>query len=137
MLRRDPQADLAANNLAMLLVTYKTDAASLDRAKALAARFASSSNPAYLDTYGWVLYKHGDGPAAVTALQNSLAKVPESPLLLYHLGMAQALAGQAGAARENLAHALKSGSNFAGKDEAQATLDKLAKLAPAGAQPKS
>ncbi len=138
MLSSDPQSDLAANNLAMLLVTYKSDQASLDRAKQLASRFASSTNPAFLDTYGWVLYKRGEGPAAVNALQNSLAKVPDSPTLLYHLGMAQALAGQSGAARDSLSHALESGTNFAGKDEARATLDKLAKLTPAGtAQPRS
>jgi len=138
MLTRDPQSDLAANNLAMLLVTYKSDQVSLDRAKLLASRFASSTNPAFLDTYGWVLYKRGEGAAAVSALQNSLAKVPDSPQLLYHLGMAQALAGQPGAARDSLSHALQSGANFAGKDEARATLDKLAKLAPVGAaQPRS
>jgi tetratricopeptide (TPR) repeat protein len=138
ILRRDPESDIAANNLAMLLVTHKSDQVSLDRAKLLAARFAASSNPAYLDTYGWVLYKRGEGAAAVAALQNSLTKVPDSPLLLYHLGMAQAMAGESGAARDSLTHALKSGANFTGKDEAKATLDKLAKLAPMGAsQPRS
>jgi tetratricopeptide (TPR) repeat protein len=137
-LRRDPRSELAANNLAMLLITYKKDQASLDRAKALTQRFAGSPNAAFLDTYGWVLYKRGEGAAAVATLQNSSAKAPNSPVFLYHLGMAQALAGQSDAARDTLAQALKSGANFAGKDEAQATLDKLAKLAPPGsAQPKS
>ena len=56
MLARDPRNDVAANNLAMLLVTHRTDGASLERASKLTARFAESSNPAFLDTYGWVLY---------------------------------------------------------------------------------
>jgi tetratricopeptide (TPR) repeat protein len=129
-LRRNPQADVAANNLAMLLVTYKKDQASLDRAAKLSARFAESPNPDYLDTYGWVLYKHGDATAAVVALRNVLAKAPQSPVILYHLGMAQVLAGQADAARDNLARALKSGKSFQGMDEAKATLDKLAAQAP-------
>ncbi len=137
-LQREPKSEFIANNLAMLLVTYKKDRSSLDRAKALTARFANSSNPSYLDTYGWVLYKHGEGSAAVPALQTSLAKLPDSPVLLYHLGMAQAQSGQSEAARDNLSHSLKSGVNFLGMDEAKATLDKLAKLPPSStALPKS
>jgi tetratricopeptide (TPR) repeat protein len=128
-LHRDPKSDVAANNLAMLLVTYKKDPASLDRARALSARFADSPNAAFLDTYGWVLYKRGEGAAAVIALQNSAAKTPDSPVLLYHLGMAQAMAGQAAAARDNLTRSLQSGKQFSGMDEAKAELDKLAKLA--------
>lgn len=125
-LRNNPNADLAANNLAMLLITYRKDAQSLDRAKSLAARFASSSNADYLDTYGWVLYKHGDPTAAVAALQTALLKAPDSPSSLYHLGMAQASTGQADAARDSLTRSLKSGKSFSGMDEAKATLEKLA-----------
>jgi tetratricopeptide (TPR) repeat protein len=127
-LRKDPRSDVAANNLAMLLATFKTDRASLDRAKDLSQRFSSSANTDFLDTYGWVLYKRGESAAAVAVLQTVLSKTPESPVSLYHLGMAQASAGQADAARENLTRSLKSGKPFAGMDEAKATLDKLAKL---------
>ena len=127
-LRRNPQSDIATNNLAMLLVTYKKDPADLQRAKELSARFASSANPSFLDTYGWVLYKRGEAAAAVTALQTALAKASNSPpVSLYHLGMAEALAGQPEAARENLIRSLQSGKNFPGMDEAKATLDKLPK----------
>jgi tetratricopeptide (TPR) repeat protein len=137
-LHRDPRSEVSANNLAMLLVTYKKDAGSLDRAKSLSARFADSQNSAFLDTYGWVLYKRGESAAAVIALQNSAAKTPDSPVLLYHLGMAQAMAGQDVAARDNLARSLQSGKQFSGMDEAKATLEKLAKFASNSApQPKS
>jgi Tfp pilus assembly protein PilF len=137
-LRRDPKSDVAANNLAMLLVTYKKDAHSLDRAKQLAQRFATSANPQFLDTYGWVLYKLGQGAAALTALQDSVTKSPGQPVQLYHLGMAQAFAGQSDAARDSLQRSLQSGKNFSGMDEAKATLDKLAREAPGNAvSPKS
>jgi tetratricopeptide (TPR) repeat protein len=132
-LKRDPASDVVANNLAMLLITYRKDQASLDQARTLCARFATSTNGAYLDTYGWVLYKRGESDAAVAALQTALTKMPDSPVSLYHLGMAQASAGQAAAARENLSRSLQSGKSFAGMDEAKATLNKLAKLTPAGA----
>jgi predicted Zn-dependent protease len=134
-LRRNPTSDIASNNLAMLLVTYRKDPASLERAKELSARFASSNNPSFLDTYGWVLYKRGDAAAAVSVLQTVLTKTSESPVSLYHLGMAEALAGQPDAARDNLARSLQSGKNFAGMEEAKATLDKLAKGATSTAQP--
>jgi tetratricopeptide (TPR) repeat protein len=136
-LRADPHSDLVANNLAMLLITYKKDQASLDRAKELSARFATSANMAFLDTYGWVLYKRGESAAAVAALQAASAKMPDSPVSLYHLGMAQASAGQADAARDSLSRSLKSGKNFAGMDEAKATLEKLAKLTAANAAPRT
>jgi tetratricopeptide (TPR) repeat protein len=132
-LRKDPNADVAANNLAMLLITYGKDPQSLDRAKTLSARFASSNNAAFLDTYGWVLYKHGDSAAAVAALQTAVSKTPDSPISLYHLGMAQASAGQDGAARDNLMRSLQSGRSFAGMDEAKATLDKLATVGASNA----
>jgi tetratricopeptide (TPR) repeat protein len=137
-LRRNPASDVAANNLAMLLVTYKKDPASLDRARELAARFSNSTNGSFLDTYGWVLYKRGEGPAAVAALKTALTKGPESPVSLYHLGMAQALTGESVAARDSLMRSLQSGQRFSGMDEARATLDKLAKLDPTSAlQPRS
>jgi tetratricopeptide (TPR) repeat protein len=134
-LRRNPQADVAANNLAMFLVTHRKDQASLERAVKLSARFAESPNPDFLDTYGWVLYKHGDANAAVVALRDVLAKAPQSPIVLYHLGMAQFLAGQSDAARDSLTRAVKSGKNFPGMDEAKATLDRLARQALAEAGP--
>jgi tetratricopeptide (TPR) repeat protein len=128
VIRRIPQSEIAANNLAMLLVTYRKNAASLDRAKALTARFADSANPSYLDTYGWVLFKHGEAAASVPVLERVVSKVPDVPVLLYHLGMAQSQAGYSAQALGNLTRAVKSGAKFSGLDEAKAVLDKLAKL---------
>jgi len=126
-LQREPKSDVLSNNLAMLLVTYKKDPASLERAKRLAARFASSTNPSFLDTYGWVMYKGGDPAAAVSALLSASAKSADSPISLYHLGMAEASAGQPEAARDSLTRSLQSGAKFSGMEEAKATLDQLAK----------
>jgi tetratricopeptide (TPR) repeat protein len=133
VIRLNPQSDGAANNLAMLLVTYKNDAASLDRAKKLSARFANSSNPAYLDTYGWVLFKRGEAAASVSILERVVSKSPDAPVALYHLGMAQSQAGITEKAVGNLTRAVNSAQKFSGLDEAKATLDKLAKLPSGGA----
>jgi len=134
-LRRNPKSDIAANNLAMLLVTYKKDRQSLDRAKELASHFSDSPNPSFLDTYGWVLYKRGEAQAAVSALAEAASKTLDAPVSLYHLGMAQALAGQDEAARNSLRRSIDSGKNFLGIDEAKAELDKLAKDAPSAVTP--
>jgi tetratricopeptide (TPR) repeat protein len=133
VIRQNPQSDGAANNLAMLLVTYKSDSASLDRAKTLSARFANSSNPSYLDTYGWVLFKRGEAAASVPILERVVSKAPDAPVALYHLGMAQSQAGNTQKARGNLTRAVNSGQKFSGLDEARATLDKLAKPPSGGA----
>jgi tetratricopeptide (TPR) repeat protein len=137
LVRSHPEVELAANNLAMLLVTHRRDQASLDRAKELVQRFAESRNAAFLDTYGWVLYKYGDPGASVPALLRVVAKLPDQSFARYHLGMALALAGKNAEARENLSRAVNSGQPFAGLDEAKATLDKLAKLPDASAAPKT
>ncbi len=125
---RYPESDVVANNLAMVLVTYGKDAASLDRAKALSARFANSSNPLFLDTYGWVLFKHGEAAASVPVLQRVATKAPDAAVVLYHLGMAQSQSGSTAEALGNLTRAVNSGTKFSGLEEAKATLDKLAKL---------
>jgi tetratricopeptide (TPR) repeat protein len=133
IIRSHPQSEVAANNLAMLLATYKKDPASLNRAKDLSARFANSANPSYLDTYGWVLFKRGDVVGSVPVLTRVVAKVPDAVLARYHLGMAQSLAGDHSDARDNLLRAVNSGARFAGLDEAKAMLDKLSKSPPSAA----
>jgi tetratricopeptide (TPR) repeat protein len=124
-LRQYPKSDVAANNLAMLLVTYRSDAASLNRARDLTARFSDSPSLAYRDTYGWVLYKRGDAAAAVPVFARILAESPNAVVARYHLGMAQARAGNRAEARDNLTRAVDSGQPFPGLDEAKSTLQGL------------
>jgi tetratricopeptide (TPR) repeat protein len=133
LLRGNPRSEAAANNLAMLLVTYKKDPVSVEQAKSLSARFADSANLSYLDTYGWVLFKHGEAAASVPVLERVVSKAPDAPVALYHLGMAQSQTGSSAQARGNLTRAVQSGQKFSGLDEAKATLDKLAKLPSSGA----
>ncbi len=120
-----PANDVAANNLALLLVTHRKDSASLARAGKLSERFRSSANPALLDTYGWVLHLRGQSSAAVTALAKAVALAPDAPAMRYHLGMAQLQAGQVQAARASLRAAVVEGAGYPGLDEARATLAQL------------
>jgi tetratricopeptide (TPR) repeat protein len=120
-----PHLDLAANNLAMLLVTYRKDQASLDRARELTAPFANSDVGALLDTHGWVLFKRGEVLAALSSLQRASAAAPDSKVILYHLGMAQLRAGQPDKARASLEAALAEGASFTGTDEARLALTRI------------
>ena len=125
LLKADADSAAAANNLAMLLVTYHSDKPSLDRARSLTERFASSRNPTFIDTWGWVLYKRGEYTDAVTALQKAVDKAPQVPEIFYHLAMAQLKTGARDSARTNLDQALKSDAAFPGSEEAKKTLDEL------------
>jgi tetratricopeptide (TPR) repeat protein len=123
--QHSPDLELAANNLAMLLVTYRTDQASLDRARDLTASFASSNIGALLDTHGWVMFKRGEVPEALSELQRASAQEPRSKVILYHLGMAQMKAGQTDKARASLEAALAGDSSFSGTEEARLALARL------------
>ena len=114
--------EAAENNLAMLLVTYRKDQKSLDRARELTDQFANSPNPALLDTHGWVLYRRGQYAEALAALERANQLAPQALVVRFHLGMAQLKSGQSSQARENLQAALQSKSAFAGADEARAAL---------------
>ena len=107
----DPAFVIAGNNLAMLLAESGTQ---LDRALQVitTARQADPANPALTDTFGWVLFKRGDFANAVTTLAEAAAKLPGEPTVAYHLGMAEAKAGDSTAARRDLQRAVSSASTF-------------------------
>ena len=122
---RDPTSQVAANNLAMLLVSYHTDKASLDRAQALTAGFANASNGDLLDTAGWVQFKRGEYSQALPVLQRAAALMPQSHEVHYHLGMAELRSGQSDRARTDLESALAGSSRFFGAEDARAALASL------------
>jgi len=121
----DPHSDVAANNLAVLLVTYRSDQHSLDEARDLTAAFASSENGTLLDTNGWVRFKRGDLDEALRTLERAVERAPDSKEIRYHLAMAQLETGQRDQARSNLESALNGSPHFAGADEARVTLARL------------
>jgi tetratricopeptide (TPR) repeat protein len=125
LVAREPRSEVGLNNLAMLLVTYRTDAASLDRARTLTASFANSNSPQLLDTHGWVLVQRGQYAEALPILERANALAPDSPIVRYHLAMAQLRAGQTERARDNLQQVLQGKPVFAGVDQARQALASL------------
>ena len=117
--------ELAANNLAMLLVTYRKDRTSLARARDLTSGFATSQIASLLDTYGWVRYRSADYAEALPALQRAAAQRPQSNIIRFHLGMTELALGERARAREDLEAALAGSASFTGADEARSMLASL------------
>lgn len=125
-LEKEPKSVVFANNLAMLLVSHKKDAESLERAGKLIGNLRGTENPAYLDTMGWVHYSRGELDQALPLLQQAANAAPGQPLVQYHLGMAQYKKGDVASAKQNLQSALERKVNFNGRNEADAALQKIA-----------
>jgi tetratricopeptide (TPR) repeat protein len=123
--RHNPGAPQAANNLAMLLVKYKSDRASLDRARDLTAGFVSSNDGRLLDTNGWVHFKRSENTEALPILERAVEQSPDSKEIRYHLAMAELRAGLTDRARNDLQTALSGAANFSGSDDARAQLAAL------------
>ena len=110
-----------------MLLTELADPRSLDRARTLTAAFEKSSNPRYVDTYGWVLTVRGEYPAAIATLSKLVEAEPNVPAFRYHLALAQIKSGQVADGRTNLELALKGGDQFEGGAEARALLATIRK----------
>ena len=120
----NPRFAPAANNLAYLLAER---GAEMERALQLAqtAKEVAPDDPHIADTLGWILYKRGVYPRAVALLKEGAAKLPEHPVIQYHLGMAAYKAGDRDTARTALASAVGSPQAFPGKEEARRLLGEL------------
>jgi len=121
-LRLNPRFEVAANNLAMLLVTNRSDPSSLDRALAVTRGFGASDNPLYVDTLGWVRFKRGDIDGALQLLNKAMSLAPDAAGIRYHLAMAELKAGQIATGRGNLEQALRPHIDFEGVADARAAL---------------
>jgi len=123
----DRLSDVLANNLASLLAEHRTDEESLARAGELAQRLRSAREPAFQDTYGWVLYRLGDYERALEPLTRAAVGLPDNPLVQYHLGMTYARLGQRTRALEALTIALdlSAGSTAPQFEDARAEMSRL------------
>lgn len=91
----------------------------------LIAPLADSREPAFLDTVGWVHYKNGNYPQAISYLQAAVKQQPNSGEFRYHLGMAFYKQGDVLNARSELELAVAETREYVGRDEAIRILDTL------------
>jgi tetratricopeptide (TPR) repeat protein len=124
-LKLHPESRVLANNLAMLLVTHRSDQASLGRAEEVARQLDGAEDAPFLDTLGWVRYHLGAHEAAVALLRRAADKAPDSAEIRYHLGMAQLKAGDRSGARASLESALAANPRFDGAEAARTALREI------------
>jgi len=106
ILKDQPKSVVAINNLVSLLLDYRSDKDSLDRALSLADALKNSNVPQFQDTLGWAQYRRGDYKDAISNLEAAAAKLPKLAAVHYHLGMSYAAAGQSEKAAEQLKTAM-------------------------------
>jgi len=135
-LEKDPNAAIAANNLAWLYAT--TGKGNLDEAMRLAQGVVQKNQnvAGFIDTLGWVFYKKDLHTAAVEQLRKAVAlneneartaNVSPSAAYHYHLGMALKGKGDKEEARRELEIAIRLNEKapFADVDEARKALASL------------
>src|SRR5580704_17281301 len=102
MLEKQPGNLVLTNNLASVLSDHRTDKASLDKARSLAASLRKSQIPQFKDTLGWVSYRQGDYRTAIPLFEEAAAALPDQASVHYHLGMGYISTGQLAKASEQL-----------------------------------
>lgn len=127
VLKVNPQASIAANNLASLLTDQKGSPEDLQRALQLSEGLmtGTKANPYFLDTLGWVYVKLGREEEGIRTIHQAIAQAPNHPLVNYHLGVAYHQAGQLDEAKSYLGKALQSKQAFGFEAHAQTLLDQL------------
>ena len=122
---KNPENVIATNNLAALLADHRTDEASLNRAKELATRLAKATQPALLDTLGWVHYRLGEYDQAAEVLSGVVEKAPDVPVFRYHLGMTYYKQGDNRAAKKILSEAVAEDMKYDGVEEARRVYEEI------------
>ena len=127
ILHHNPGLDVAANNEAALIADHAyEEPAQLAKAAELVQRFTNSTNPALLDTLGWVAFRRGNITAAVAVFsQMTTNNAVMTPEMHYHYGTALAQQGQKDAARAELQQATAADVTYPAKPEAERLLQGL------------
>jgi tetratricopeptide (TPR) repeat protein len=124
ILKDDPGSLIAVNNVASMLLDYRTDKASLDRAQAMVERLRGAKGPQFADTIGWALHLRGDHMAALPLLEQAKSQLPSNATIRFHLGILyRSLGEEAKAVEELKAAALLVTNDGTLKDKIQAALN--------------
>lgn len=111
LLRREyPEDPEVANSYGYFLAEKGQD---LDLAEGLIreALAADPGNGAYLDSLGWVMYRHGRYEEAFDYLIQAVNVLPDDPIILEHLGVVLNLLGQKSEALDILKRSLAQGGD--------------------------
>lgn len=112
---KNPEVDVAVNNLVSILLDHYPGKENMKRAVTLSERFKKSKQPYFLDTYGWALLQNGNIKEAVKTLDQVVSKAPKVPVFKYHLGVAHHKNGNNQDALRFLESAIELGESQQGK----------------------
>lgn len=118
-----PDFAAAFNNLASLEAEFCELESAAGHARK--ARALDASEPAIADTLGWIEWRLGNYPAALSLLTEAVGKLGDNSEVLYHLGKAHYSMGQAAEATEAFTKALAGNSDFPQKEDAAKQLELL------------
>ncbi len=128
LLKDQPNLLVAINNLVSLLLDYRSDKESLERAASLAEGLKASNVPQFRDTLGWVQFQQKDYKTSIATLESVAAVRPKLAAVHYHLGMSYAANGDTEKAITELKTALSldSEGSIANLEDGAAKLPNLA-----------
>jgi len=87
LLAYDDKVDIAANNLALLLLDTG-GSAELNEAVTLVERFRQSKIPHFLDTLGWIYFHANKSAESLFFLERAVKELPNVAEVRYHIGVA-------------------------------------------------
>ena len=128
LINKNPNLDIAINNLAVLLSEHYTGDEKMKKAVHLTEKFKDSDQPYYKDTYAWSLIKLGNLNEGLKLLNQIIAISPDVPIFRYHLGVAHYKNGNNGSAITEIKQAIeleKKMGGFPEKKEAEKTLEEI------------
>lgn len=128
VIAKQPDVDIAVNNLVSLLLDHFNSKENIDRAVKLAAKLEKSTQPYFVDTYGWSLLNSGRNDEALRVLKDVSVKKPGIPVFKYHLGVAYHRINNDVAALAELEQALEIGKksgNFVEQAKAEKLLQEI------------
>jgi len=128
LVAKNPNLDIAANNLVSLLLDHFSGKENNERALTIAKRFENSEQPYYLDTYGWALFNASRFEEALQIFKKVIQKAPDVPVFKYHLANAYHKTNNKSEAIKVLEEALTTGAKvggFAEKDAAEKLLQTI------------
>lgn len=102
ILAKNNNVDIAANNLASLLTDRFESPENLNRALEITQRFKTSTQPYFLDSYGWANVKLNKLDEAKPVLEQAVALEPNVAVFNYHLGVLHVKQGNSELARQYL-----------------------------------
>ncbi len=126
ILAKWPNDLIAANNLAALIAdVWSSDRGLLDRARQLAEKFRTSTDPVLLDTLGWVLVRQGNYDDGAILLAKATSLATDNQQMQFHYAVALNAKGLTAKAKDAFSKSLAGNPNYRGLDESKKLLASL------------